>query len=983
MRTMSGRGAAYEESGATSPRGSSRRRRSALWAGLVTACAAVLPLMGLTVPAEAAPRATGTLRLCADRSVDGGPFSTGQTSTEQPLPPGHTTYMAVYDAGVTPGEFADEVYDGIAGVPTQRQVAANLDTADGLLDPSSPELYGGQLYEVHGGSCTDVVVDTAHTYYVVQYEREFDASGNLVGYRDLTQFGLGPDWSLGYWVDGGFPAGSHFDDSGLYVTPSGDRAYFSGGSGGYLGGRILPVTVDAGAVRKVTTITKHFSVTAVKELAPGTAGSVADRTILFTNKNLGGSVGGVGGVCCTAIYASRTGSDGTAYNTDPLAGWQLTAYEYISPEEWAAGYRLQSTTQDGVERPVAYVPVTQTLKDALLAWPYLQEYDRGLIEAVEVGGFFAGGGAILNDSNGGSYRAAPVTFTNNTGVVPPVTGAVTVVKEDDETGAALPGAVFELWQETNGVAGLQTGGGDPDTQVGLPCTTGTDGTCSTVVELGTYYWRETEAPDGYQLPAEPVFGPLVLTAANAAQGVTVTADDTAVPPTPVTGDVTVVKVDEETGTRLAGALFQLWEETNGVAGLQTTGADPDTRVGTPCLTDTRGECSRTVETGTYYWRETAAPEGYDLPAEPVFGPLVLTAANAAQGVTVTARDTAVPPTPVTGEVAVVKQDEETGTPLAGAVFELWEETNGVVGLQTSGADPDTRVNGSCTTGADGECSRTVETGTYYWRETAAPEGYDLPADPVGPLPLTQANAEEGVTVTAGNTRTPVPPTRGEVTVVKEDSVTGAALPGAVFRLWEETNGVPGLQTTGADSDSRVGASCTTPANGTCTRTVPLGTYYWQETRAPEGYDLPADPVFGPLILTAANADEGVTVVADNTETPVRGTIRLTKTDKKTGETLAGAVFELWRETNGVAGLQTGGGNPDTEVNSGCSTDGAGTCDFGDLPAGSYYLRETAVPEGYVLPSNPISGPYEITEADETVSVSLSNKRGESPKVSSP
>lgn len=92
------------------------------------------------------------------------------------------------------------------------------------------------------------------------------------------------------------------------------------------------------------------------------------------------------------------------------------------------------------------------------------------------------------------------------------------------------------------------------------------------------------------------------------------------------------------------------------------------------------------------------------------------------------------------------------------------------------------------------------------------------------------------------------------------------LAGAVFQLWEETNGIPGLQPTGSDPDTLIGDSCTTSADGTCTRTLPTGVYYWQETQAPPGYDLPLNPVFGPAVLTEENIAEGVTVTADNTPT---------------------------------------------------------------------------------------------------------------------
>ncbi|MFE3018110.1 collagen binding domain-containing protein, partial [Streptomyces sp. NPDC059256] len=218
--------------------------------------------------------------------------------------------------------------------------------------------------------------------------------------------------------------------------------------------------------------------------------------------------------------------------------------------------------------------------------------------------------------------------------------------------------------------------------------------------------------------------------------------------------------------------------------------------------------------------------------------------------------------------------------------------------------------------------------------------------------------------------------------IKEDAETGDPLAGAVFQLWEETNGIPGLQTTGPNPDTTVGTPCTTGADGECTRTVEIGTYYWQETAAPDGYDLPANPVFGPLVLTAENAADGVTITAQNTASPTdTGTITLHKIDHKTGRDLAGAVFQLWRESNGVPGLQIRGslGIPaDTLTGAACSTDDTGTCVFDDLPTGTYYLLETDVPEGYELPRNPVFGPYILTaeNVDEGVDVTITNKRGE-------
>ncbi|MCX5229620.1 choice-of-anchor A family protein [Streptomyces sp. NBC_00233] len=220
---------------------------------------------------------------------------------------------------------------------------------------------------------------------------------------------------------------------------------------------------------------------------------------------------------------------------------------------------------------------------------------------------------------------------------------------------------------------------------------------------------------------------------------------------------------------------------------------------------------------------------------------------------------------------------------------------------------------------------------------------------------------------------------GEVRVLKTDARSGAALAGATFRLWEETNGEAGLQTSGTNPDTAIGESCTTGADGECGRTVETGTYYWQETAAPPGYDLPSPAVFGPLVLTEDNADEGVSVTAANSRTtvpPGTGSVRLLKADADSGLPLRGATFELWEETNGRGGLQTGGADPDTRVGTPCTTSVAGLCSFGELENGSYYLRETAVPDGYILPADPVTGPYVVDDGQKVVVARLDNSRAD-------
>ncbi|MEU8436323.1 choice-of-anchor A family protein, partial [Streptomyces sp. NPDC029216] len=108
--------------------------------------------------------------------------------------------------------------------------------------------------------------------------------------------------------------------------------------------------------------------------------------------------------------------------------------------------------------------------------------------------------------------------------------------------------------------------------------------------------------------------------------------------------------------------------------------------------------------------------------------------------------------------------------------------------------------------------------------------------------------------------------------------------------------------------------------------------------------------------------------------PVRGRVTVRKVDEQ-GQPLAGARFDLWRESNGVPGLQTNGQDPDTRVGGVCVTDTQGSCTV-ELPVGErYYWREVGVPDGYERPADPVTA-FDLDEGDvaEGVVVTIRNQR---------
>lgn len=197
---------------------------------------------------------------------------------------------------------------------------------------------------------------------------------------------------------------------------------------------------------------------------------------------------------------------------------------------------------------------------------------------------------------------------------------------------------------------------------------------------------------------------------------------------------------------------------------------------------------------------------------------------------------------VLSTISLVKVDQPGGNPLAGAVFQLYRSAS-TAQPGDAPAPADVAVGPACLTPADGICTVTdLPFGDYFWYEVSPPPGFSLPTDRTSPL----------VTLNAANGGTTMPPYQftnprlpGAAQVLKVDEVDRSVLPGGTFNLYlDDGDGVYGR------GDSLVG-QCTTNTTGTCRLAdLDVGTYFWVEVSPPVGYLLPADPVSGPVRVTA-------------------------------------------------------------------------------------------------------------------------------------
>ena len=414
-------------------------------------------------------------------------------------------------------------------------------------------------------------------------------------------------------------------------------------------------------------------------------------------------------------------------------------------------------------------------------------------------------------------------------------GSIKIVKQDKDSKKRLKGAEFQ-WKDT--VTG-KTG----------TVTVGTDGTI-TIPNLTvnrTYEITETKAPTGYVL--DKTVHKVTLTSAQANKVVTVTVDNVA-----QFGSIQIIKTDRQTGKRLAGAVFEWKDTTNGYT----------SRI----VTDKNGiaKVSGLSVNRTYELKEVIAPSGYHL--DSTIKKVELTTAYANKTLSVNMYDLA-----KRGNLKLVKQDKDSRKRLAGAQFRWRDTVNGNTGVVTTNSNGEAILYNFSVNRV------------YEITEIKAPNGYVL--DRTVHKVLLPANyAGKTYTFTKNNQAQ-----KGAIKIVKQDGYTKQRLAGAQFKFRDTTNNYT--------------ATFTANRNGEVLITGLAGDRIYEvtEIKAPNGYII--DRRVHKVDLRGQGGKTYTLVLNNQAQ---KGAIKIIKQDTDTRKRLAGAKFRFRDTTNNYTATFTANGN---------------------------------------------------------------------------
>ena len=302
-----------------------------------------------------------------------------------------------------------------------------------------------------------------------------------------------------------------------------------------------------------------------------------------------------------------------------------------------------------------------------------------------------------------------------------------------------------------------------------------------------------------------------------------------------------------------------------------------------------------LDANTYAITETYAPNGYQIDnAGPEY---VVLPGNGNNSVTVTFTDT--PIVSASGSIRKVDADDPTRG-LAGAVIKIEGVDNNFSGTYTT-------VNNGALSGVPWD---SMPMGSYTATEVTPPEGYSISSDPNKAKQEFYWDGKNNVALVFENDA------KVKVKLLKLDDA-GKPLAGAVFNVVK---------------DGQIIASEKTDASGTITITnVTEGMYAFVEVSAPAGYARLQKPVIAHVDQDMVNGGGTVTVTAKDRKLP---NLTIQKLDKQTKQPIPGTVFE-------IKGIHYG-------YHQDVTTGPDGKAVLTAIPVDSYEVKETSVPDPYVV-----------------------------------
>ncbi len=311
-----------------------------------------------------------------------------------------------------------------------------------------------------------------------------------------------------------------------------------------------------------------------------------------------------------------------------------------------------------------------------------------------------------------------------------------------------------------------------------------------------------------------------------------------------------------------------------------------------------------LDAGTYAVTETAAPNGYEIDnAGPEY---VVLPNNGGNTVTITFTDT--PTVTATGKIRKVDADDPTRG-LAGAVIKITGVDNNFTGTYTTGA-------GGALTDVPWD---TMPIGSYVAEEVTPPNGYSLSKDAGKVRQEFYWDGKTDVSLFFENDA------KVKIQLIKLTDAN-VPLPGAVFHILRDGQLI-GTEVT--DASGRI----TVPH-------VTEGMYAFVEVSAPAPYAKLTAPVCAHVDQATVNGGGTVTVTAKDQKLP---NLTIQKLDKQTKQSIPGTVFE-------IKGIHYG-------YHQDVTTGPDGKAVLTAIPVDSYEVKETSVPDPYVVGGETIQTIY--------------------------